>query len=411
VAGACSGDPLPGFKFRVRCTDRLIPSSSFFDAPGDNEACWPVDLKVLDCREAYQLSHWLPYNYLRAISPFVPGWGWRVVTDDGRIYDGCEEPTGSFACRVEFTNSGPDNTGPGSYYELADRISPNAEAMLVLLNWNSYPEDTKQACAEAVAGIWARSFGTDVVRLYCGGRRYASRSTYVAYGDSYSSGQGSESYAHEGCARSVFAYPVAFRRLRPTLRLNFRACTGAKIPDVVQKQLRNPHTPDRTRLVTISVGGNDAGFAGVVTRCITLPKSYCFKAIAEAKRFIRDELPRKLANVYDRIRWTHPNAQVFVLGYPRLFGPEFCGDTTGISIPEQERMNGASDLINDVTAWVAAVHHVNFIDPRAKFKGHAICAPHSWIRGISNPPVESFHPTSWGQKAYAGLLRRKCFCG
>jgi hypothetical protein len=399
----------------VRCTDRLIPSSPFFNAPGDNEACWPVDLKTLDCREVYQFADSLPYNSLFATSSFVPGWGWRVVTDSGRVYDGCEDPSGSFNCRLRFSGSGPDNTGPGSYYELADRTTPDADALPVLLNWNNYSKATEQACAAAVAGIWDGSVGPDAVRSSCGGSggtRYASPSTYVAYGDSYSSGQGSESYANKGCKRSVKAYPVLFRRLRPTLRLDFRACTGATTADVLQNQLPIPRTPYDTRLATISVGGDDAGFADVVAACVYKSHDTCLKKISKAKQFIQDQLPAKLADVYDRIRLTHPNAQVFVLGYPRLFGPQKCGGSTfGIDLGEQQRLNGAGNLLDDVTAFVAAAHHVNFIDPRTKFTGHAICAPDNWIRGISFPPNESFHPTPHGQQAYANLLRKSCYCG
>lgn len=56
----------------------------------------------------------------------------------------------------------------------------------------------------------------------------AAGSTYVALGDSYSSGTGTRSYLSDGtsCQRSVYAYPsliVSSKGYSP----NFRACSGA----------------------------------------------------------------------------------------------------------------------------------------------------------------------------------------
>ena len=89
---------------------------------------------------------------------------------------------------------------------------------------------------------------------------------YVALGDSYSSGTGTRSYINDGsnCLRSTKAYPSLIAAARG-YSLNFRACSGEKIPDVVNNQLSA--LTSATNYVSISIGGNDAGFADVLTTC------------------------------------------------------------------------------------------------------------------------------------------------
>ena len=94
----------------------------------------------------------------------------------------------------------------------------------------------------------------------------AAAPSYVALGDSYSSGTGTRSYLADGtsCLRSVYAYPSLIASAKG-YALNFRACSGAKIPDVSSTQLSA--LTSSTAYVTISIGGNDAGFADVLTTC------------------------------------------------------------------------------------------------------------------------------------------------
>src|SRR5882757_10007142 len=88
---------------------------------------------------------------------------------------------------------------------------------------------------------------------------------YVALGDSYSSGTGTRTYFDSGCQRSVYAYPYLLSQQRPNTQLTFAACSGAKTGDVLNNQVSSL-TAD-TKIVTITIGGNDAGFSSVITEC------------------------------------------------------------------------------------------------------------------------------------------------
>jgi hypothetical protein len=70
--------------------------------------------------------------------------------------------------------------------------------------------------------------------------------------------------------------------------LSFQACSGAKTTDVNEKQLGT--LSSGTALVTITIGGNDAGFSNVIINC-ALYYFTCGSAISEANEFIAKKLP------------------------------------------------------------------------------------------------------------------------
>lgn len=224
----------------------------------------------------------------------------------------------------------------------------------------------------------------------------AAAPSYVALGDSYSSGTGTRSYIDDGtsCQRSTQAYPALVAAARG-YALNFRACSGAKVADVTNTQLGALSAT--TGYVTISVGGNDAGFADVLTECAT-PwwAGNCDAAINQAQSFINNTLPGRLSTLYASIRAKAPNAKVVVVGYPRIFMGEDCNAGTWFSPAEQTRLNQTADLLNSRTSAQAAAKGFAFANPTSRFTGHAVCDATEWINGLSSPVSESYHPNRAG---------------
>lgn len=233
---------------------------------------------------------------------------------------------------------------------------------------------------------------------------HAVAGPYTALGDSYSSGVGTRTYYSDSgsCYRSPKAYPVLVAQ-SISAPLTFAACSGARVPDVLN-QLGS--LTASTALVTVSVGGNDAGFANVITRC-ALPWPWtCTADIDNANTFIRNTLPGLLDNLYTRIRERAPNARVVVVGYPRLFNGEECNALARISPGEQAALNRTADLLATTTAGRAAAHGFGFVDVRSAFTGHAVCDDAEWINGLSDPVLESYHPKAVGHSSgYAPLVR------
>ena len=225
----------------------------------------------------------------------------------------------------------------------------------------------------------------------------AAPPSYVALGDSYSSGVGTRSYLNDGssCQRSVYAYPSLIAAAKG-YALNFRACSGATVADVTNSQLSALSAANA--YVTISVGGNDAGFASVLTACAQ-PSwlSNCTGAVDGAQRYIANTLPGSLRTLYASIRAKAPNAKVVVVGYPRIFNGTDCNLLTWFSGSEMTRLNQTADQLDSTIGAAAASAGFGFVNPVPAFVGHAVCDRTEWINGLSSPITESFHPNQSGQ--------------
>lgn len=252
------------------------------------------------------------------------------------------------------------------------------------------------ALALATAGLCAAGL------LVASGTAQADSAKYVALGDSYSSGVGTRQYLNDGtpCQRSVYAYPE-LTAAKLGAALNFQACSGAKTSDVIANQVGSL---DRsTNYVTITVGGNDAGFATVLTRC-ALPFYNCTPDIDNAENYMRNGLPGALDSVYTQIAQRSPSAHVAVVGYPRLFNGVECNAFARISPAEQSQLNAAADLLDSTISAAADRRGFSYVDPREAFTGHAVCDNPEWINGLSNPVSESYHPNRLGHIGYTDLV-------
>jgi lysophospholipase L1-like esterase len=227
---------------------------------------------------------------------------------------------------------------------------------------------------------------------------------YVALGDSYSSGVGTKSFYESNCKRSEFAYPRLIARDRPGTSLTFRACSGATTSSLLAEQVGSLSAS--TNIVTLTIGGNDAGFSSIVTQC-ALPWPWsCEGELTTAESFIRNTLPGRLDSVYSTIRSRAPNARVVVLGYPRLFMGVDCNAGTFFSGTEMSRMNAIADLLSSVTQGRATAAGFTFKSAIGPFTGHAVCSSSEWLNGLSNPVEESFHPNRSGHSSgYEPLVR------
>ncbi|WP_035305957.1 SGNH/GDSL hydrolase family protein [Actinokineospora inagensis] len=233
----------------------------------------------------------------------------------------------------------------------------------------------------------------------------AATGKYVALGDSYSSGVGAGSYGSSGsCKRSANAYPQLWANSHAPSGFTFVACSGAVTSDVLNGQVGSV-TAD-TALVTISIGGNDAGFASVMTNCNIDSDADCVSQNQNAQNFARTTLPGRLDNVYRAIRSKAPNARVVVLGYPHIY--QLNGSCViGLSETKRAAINQSSDVLASVTAGRAAAAGFTFVDGRSAFSGHEICASGArWLNSVTWPVDESYHPNAAGQSGgYFTALR------
>lgn len=252
-----------------------------------------------------------------------------------------------------------------------------------------------------IARLAAATGAAATATLLLASGAHATTINYVALGDSYSSGTGTRTYFDTTCQRSVYAYPE-LAAARIGANLTFDACGGATTDSVLSSQLGDLNAA--TNYVTISIGGNDAGFSNVIEKC-ALPWPYnCTSDIDNAVSFMQTTLPGKLDAVYNAISSDAPNAKVVVVGYPRLFNGSTCNLLARISATEEGQLNSAADTLAGVISARAAAHGFTYVDPRAAFASHEICASTEWLNGLSNPTSESYHPNTAGHVGYADLV-------
>lgn len=215
---------------------------------------------------------------------------------------------------------------------------------------------------------------------------------YVALGDSYASGTGTRDYFEDSgdCLRSPKAYAQLWADSHGAAAFAFDACSGAVTDDVVADQLGS--LSGDTTLVTISVGGNDIGFADVIQDCLLGSDDGCDSAVGDAETRMRDELPGKLESTYSQIASAAPNAKVVVVGYPQINEPTGDCGIPGFSETKRQRINAGADVLAGVIAEQASAAGFSFADARDAFGGHGVCSDAEWINGPSNPLQESFHP-------------------
>lgn len=220
---------------------------------------------------------------------------------------------------------------------------------------------------------------------------------YVALGDSYSSGVGAGNYdgASGNCKRTSRAYPALWAAAHSPQTFSFAACSGARTDDVLSGQLGPLNSG--TDLVSITIGGNDAGFSDVMTTCVLQSESTCVSRVNEARAYVDSTLPGKLDQVYDAIHGRAPGARVVVLGYPRFY--KLNGNcVTGLTEGERTAINSASDYLNAAIAKRAADHGFAFASVASSFTGHEICSGDAWLHSVNWLNIgESYHPTAAGQ--------------
>ncbi|MEU6574542.1 SGNH/GDSL hydrolase family protein [Streptomyces sp. NPDC046805] len=225
----------------------------------------------------------------------------------------------------------------------------------------------------------------------------AATGPYVSLGDSYASGVGAGNYINDGtsCDRSTNAHPYLWKNAHGPSSFAFNACSGATTDDVLANQLGSLNSS--TSLVSVTIGGNDAGFSDVMLTCVVGSDSDCVNRINQAKAYIDTTLPGKLDNVYTAIRNRAPSARVVVLDYPRFYKLGVTG-CIGLSETKRSAINSAADYIDAAIQKRALNHGFVFGDVRSTFSGHELCTGDDWLHSVNWSNFgESYHPTALGQ--------------
>ncbi|MFD9595498.1 SGNH/GDSL hydrolase family protein [Kitasatospora sp. NPDC059973] len=267
---------------------------------------------------------------------------------------------------------------------------------------------------------------------------------YVALGDSYTSGLKIAPQVGEprGCARSAVNYPSLVAKALGLADDRFKdvSCSGARTGDLTGSQETdgggvNPPQLDAlspaTRLVTVGIGGNDAGFMEVVGECAKENLADVVKSLIGSGRApapckdhyasaggAADQVQRKvdtagerLGQVLQEVKRRSPQARVYVVGYPVLLpaDPASC-------VPVLGRALAAADLgfiaekeqqLNAMLKRRAETAGAVFVDAAAPSAGHDMCAGEAarWVEPpFPAPGLAAIHPNARGQEGVAAAV-------
>jgi len=224
----------------------------------------------------------------------------------------------------------------------------------------------------------------------------AAGDRYVALGDSYSSGVGAGNYTSSSgsCDRSTNAYSALWAAAHAPASYISVACSGATTTSVLNSQLSA--LSSATTLVSITVGGNDVGFATIMQTCAVDGTTDCVNAVQAAENTANTRLPGLLDSVYNAIRTAAPNARVVVLDYPVFYQLNtFC---LGLSATSHAKIDEGINLLDGILSSAAGRHGFRFADVRSIFVGHQLCSGDKWLHALNVFDItESYHPTANGQ--------------
>jgi len=248
---------------------------------------------------------------------------------------------------------------------------------------------------------------------------------YVALGDSYSAGPLIPTTdLAGGCARSDHNYPSLVADELNVKEFVDVTCSGATTRDIthVQPTFGDARIPPQIRkvtrgtsLVTIGIGGNDLDLFGTLVQSCTRLRSSdptgapCTERLARNGPRVPDVVRTISASVAGVLRLIHqraPDAQVVVVGYPRIV-PD-TGTCKAMSLATGDyalgrRINRSLDRALHIAAERTSS---TYVDMYAASRGHDVCSKDPWVNGIvtQRQRALAFHPFAAGMRADADAV-------
>jgi lysophospholipase L1-like esterase len=250
-----------------------------------------------------------------------------------------------------------------------------------------------------------------------------ARARYVAMGSSFAAGPGIPDYYEATpapCYRSTqnYAHQLAERL---SLTLIDVSCSGATTAHLTGPRGNIPPqldalTPD-TRLVTITIGGNDLGYIGGLTAssCAGLQKETSVEGdcastpVLPAEKTFAD-LAQRMDAIAKEVRRRAPDARVVFVDYLTVLPEAGTCAATPVDGFFADGARYTARRLAEITRTVAGENGASIITASEFSKGHDACSAAPWMHGYPRPgaPVSGamYHPNLAGMTAVADALEQ-----
>jgi len=247
-------------------------------------------------------------------------------------------------------------------------------------------------------------------------------SHYVALGSSFAAGPGVTTVdpgTPGRCTRSLDNYAQQLARRRGYV-LTDASCSGATTSHVLGQWDELPPQVDalraETRLVTVTIGGNDLGYMGVLgsgscralkldttgsrTPCRTasVPAEADYVALAARMSMIATEVKRR-----------SPLAQLVFVDYVTVLPSTGSCAIAPLADVDASLARMIDSRLRAITARTAGDHGALLLEASRLTREHHACAADPWVHGFPAPdpaavPVPAYHPKLAGMTAIAEAL-------
>jgi hypothetical protein len=242
---------------------------------------------------------------------------------------------------------------------------------------------------------------------------------YVAMGSSFAAGAGIgdlQPGSASRCGRTSNNY-ASLLASRFNLALTDVSCGGAVTADILSASSELPAQIDAitsdTRLVTITIGGNDVGYAmGLIGGSCRAGASFrpgpCVPKPAFGEESWR-KLEQNLAEMSRRVVLRAPKAKLIFVQYVTLVPSVLC-DATVLPIEEAKTYRALGVRLAKITKRIALADGAAVLPADRLSRDHTPCSAGPWSHGMSThydlKPGAPWHPTVEGHAAIARALAR-----
>jgi lysophospholipase L1-like esterase len=246
---------------------------------------------------------------------------------------------------------------------------------------------------------------------------------YVALGSSFTAGPGITSVepgTPARCTRSTDNYARQLARRRG-LDLTDASCSGATTRHLLEPWNELPAQLDAlrpdTRLVTVTIGGNDVGYVSLLggLSCQALSSAASANPCRIPERPTEaefDALADRLALIVEGVRHRSPDALLVFVDYVTLLPPS--GSCAGAPLAEADAVlvRDVAAKLERVTAHAARQGNAWLLPASRLTREHHACAADPWVNGFIAGPVPgapvfvAYHPRLAAMAAIAAELDR-----